>query len=402
MTIWLLALLLIGSVAAIGYRQGAVRVAFSLVAILVGAMVAGPLGGLLHRPLMAMGVKSPVTAWALGPVVVFVVLSLIFKIGGYTVHDLLEVRHKKISGSEGPVAWTRLNRRLGLCLGLLNGTLYLCLISFGIYTFSYWTVQVGSSIDSKSLRLLNRMGTDLQRAGFVKVARAVHTMPPSFYDMADLAGNLYHNSLLAARLSSYPGFLSLGERPEFEGLSSDTSFIELWQRQDPIETFLAYPKIQTIISNNALLTEIWNTTETDLQDLRTYLATGKSAHYDPITILGRWNFDVHTATLAAKRAHPNIGANEMQRMKTAMAAAFGRTTVVALPDHRLVLKNMPHPSATGLGNPQTYQGEWKDYAGAYEVSLQKQGSKETFETSIQSDRLTMKSPGLDYVFTRAD
>jgi hypothetical protein len=37
MTFWLLALVLLASLAGIGYRQGAIRVAFSLVGILVGA-----------------------------------------------------------------------------------------------------------------------------------------------------------------------------------------------------------------------------------------------------------------------------------------------------------------------------------------------------------------------------
>ena len=42
----------------------------------------------------------------------------------------------------------RLNARLGLCLGVVNGTLYLILLSFVIYVFSYWTVQVSNSSDA--------------------------------------------------------------------------------------------------------------------------------------------------------------------------------------------------------------------------------------------------------------
>lgn len=43
MTIWLLAILLVASLAALGYRQGAIRVAFSMAGILVGALLAVPL-----------------------------------------------------------------------------------------------------------------------------------------------------------------------------------------------------------------------------------------------------------------------------------------------------------------------------------------------------------------------
>ena len=48
---WLLALVLLASLAGIGYRQGAIRVAFSFVGILMGALLAGPLGKLV-KPLL--------------------------------------------------------------------------------------------------------------------------------------------------------------------------------------------------------------------------------------------------------------------------------------------------------------------------------------------------------------
>ena len=73
MTIWLLAILLVASVAALGYRQGAIRVAFSLVGILTGALLAVPLGNLL-RPLVVMfGAKNPLVAYLLPPVIVFII-----------------------------------------------------------------------------------------------------------------------------------------------------------------------------------------------------------------------------------------------------------------------------------------------------------------------------------------
>ena len=46
MMFWLLALVLLASLAGVGYRQGAIRVAFSFVGILIGALLAGPLGKL--------------------------------------------------------------------------------------------------------------------------------------------------------------------------------------------------------------------------------------------------------------------------------------------------------------------------------------------------------------------
>ena len=128
MTIWLLALLLIASVAALGYRQGGIRVAFSLIGILLGILLAPPLGRLLKGPLGAVGVKNPVLLWVLGPLIVFVLFSIIFKVAALAVHQKVDVFYKYKAGDLRLALWERLNQRTGLCLGLLNGTAYLVLM----------------------------------------------------------------------------------------------------------------------------------------------------------------------------------------------------------------------------------------------------------------------------------
>ena len=71
MTIWLLALLLLASLAGLGFRQGAIRVAFSLLGILVGIIVAAPLGKLIRPLLGVFGLKNPIEAWLLAPLIIF-------------------------------------------------------------------------------------------------------------------------------------------------------------------------------------------------------------------------------------------------------------------------------------------------------------------------------------------
>ena len=61
------------------------------------------------------------------------------------MHQKVDVHYKYKGGDLRLMLWERLNRRLGLCLGLVNGTLYLILIAFVIYAVSYWTVQVAMS-----------------------------------------------------------------------------------------------------------------------------------------------------------------------------------------------------------------------------------------------------------------
>src|SRR6516164_6988873 len=98
MTIWLLTLVLLASLAALGYRQGAIRVGISFVGILVAAGLAPVLGRLLRPLLMAVGLKDPVMAWALGPLIVFIVISALFKVAALMVHQKVDVYYKYHAG----------------------------------------------------------------------------------------------------------------------------------------------------------------------------------------------------------------------------------------------------------------------------------------------------------------
>src|SRR5579859_3331678 len=230
MTIWALAVVLLASVAALGYRQGGIRVAFSFFGILVGVALAVPLGHPFGRLLGVVGIKDPLLVWALGPVLVFIIISIIFKVAAAQVHQKVDVHYKYKAGDLRLALWERLNHRLGLCMGILNGAAYLVLLCFLIYVPSYMTYQVASSDKDPSwMRLLNRMGMDLQTTGMSKVARALDSIPRENYDMEDLLGTLYHNPLAEARVSSYPAFLGLSELPELQNLGNDTAFTAAWQ-----------------------------------------------------------------------------------------------------------------------------------------------------------------------------
>src|SRR5215204_20510 len=98
MTIWLLALVLLASLAGLGFRQGAIRVAFSLLGILLGIALAGPLGKLLKPALVAVGIKNPTLVWLLGPFIVFLLVSIVFKIGAMTAHHKVDVFYKYRAG----------------------------------------------------------------------------------------------------------------------------------------------------------------------------------------------------------------------------------------------------------------------------------------------------------------
>jgi hypothetical protein len=403
MTIWILAILFLASLAGLGYRQGAVRVGFSLIGILLGAVLAVPLGNLLKPVISAVGVKNPALLWLLPPCIIFLLILSLVKIGGLMVHKKIEVYYKYKAGDLRLSLWERLNQRVGLCLGALNATAYIILISLLVYMVSYWTYQASTDSDPKSIRFVNRMGKDLERTGMSKVVGAVDHTSKAFYDTADIAGLLYQTPLLEARLSRYPGILGLAEKPEFQDLATDTQFAELRQRRAPISEVLNYPKIQAMLNNADLLKTIKSAIVPNLQDLRTFLETGESAKFTE-KFLGRWNFDLAGTMGLFRKDKPNLTAKQLAQQRGFMSALFGKAVFVATPEQQAFLKNVPSlKPAPGAGsNLQTLQGEWKGADGNYDLTITSDGKAEQMKADLQGSRLNVTAPGIGLVFSRED
>lgn len=408
MLLWFLALVLLASLAGLGYRQGVVRVAFAFVGIVFGALLAGPLAKLIKPLLVICGLKTPPLAWLLAPVVAFLLVSIIFKIAGFMVHQKVDVHFRYHAGDLRQALWERLSRRLGLCLGLANGAVYLILLAAVIYPMSYVTFQLkADDQDPRLMRIVNRLGQDFQSTGFVKVARALDPMPQVWYDSADLAGLIYNNPLTQARLARYPAFLGLAERQEFQDMSSDTQFTELLMQKAPIMKVFDHPKVQAIVNNRDLLQLVWATVVPDLKDLPVFLDTRKSPKYDSERILGRWTFNANFALSLFRKAKPNISSKEMLTWKRWMVLTFAKTSFVAMTDHQAILKNvpplrLPAPGAASAATLHTLKGEWKDSGSKYELSLSGGSRDEQATAVVEGDRLTITGEGLSLVFDRED
>ncbi len=407
MIIWVLALVLMASLAGLGYRQGAIRVAFSFVAIMFGVLLAPLLGRLLKPVLVATGVTNPVLVWLLGPVIVFVLISIIFKMAALPVHQKVDVHFKYHAGDLRQILWERLSRRLGLCLGLLNGAAYLILICFAFFVLGYWTFQVASpGEDPTTIKLLNWFGRGLQTTGFDKVARAFDRFPKEWYEAADLTGIIYNNPLTEARLSRYPAFLGLAELPEFKDLGNDKEFADLRQKRAAIMEIVRYPKIDAMLKRPELLRQVWNTVAPDMKDLRIFLVTGQSPEYDSEKILWRWRFDVGAAVSAARRLKPNMAAKELLAVRRYITASYENSSFVAMTDHRALLKSVPQlarPAAAAHSlATQNLEGKWANQGGQYQLSMSPGGQQE-FTAAIEGDRLTINTgEGMNLIFNRKD
>jgi hypothetical protein len=389
MLIWLLAVVILAALAGLGYRQGGVRVAFSLIGIFAGLLLARPIGSLIRMLMVMLGVKNPILLGVLPPLIGFIIVSLAFKAGAIPLHRKVDVYFKYHAGDLRLALWERLHHRLGLCLGLFNGAAYFIVIAWIIYALSYWTVQTSnSSGDPWTLSLLNHLGKDLSSTGFSKVARAVDPLPESYYDSADIAGLVYSNPLLEARVSHYPAFLGLAERPEFKDLGNDKQFTDMWQRGEPILTLMNLPSVQKLMENADLVKSIRSTVNDNLKDFKEYLQTGRSEKYDAEKILGVWDFDLAYTMVLVRRSKPTLTANDMRNQRRERAATYARATFTATPEHVAIIKSAP----------QAGQGDWKSDADKYQVTI----SGRQLTGTIENERLALRGEGLDLAFVRED
>jgi len=404
MTIWILALLLLAAGAGMGLRQGAIRVTISFVGIIISSLLAWPLSGILRPLLPHIGFHNPVIIWLLPPFLVFIILLSAFKSLGLFVHHKVHVHYKYQRQEIHLILFERVNKRLGMCLGLLNGLVYLVLISFVIYDFSYWTLQVATSDEEKwEVKVLNKMGRDLQDTGLIRTARAIDPMPEIYFKAADLAGLVYQNPQLLDRISTYPAFLSLSERDDFKKLGTDTEFQTAWKNHSSVSQLWNNAQFTTIRQNADIAGTVENLVLTNLDDLQSYLQTGKSGKFGAEKILGRWDFNVMSSLTALIQPRTNFPSTDMQSMRDLWSKAYAKTMLVAGGDNHVFLKNLPHfkvePTQTTFDTP-TLQGQWKSDGSNYELSLTDNGATKSAVATVDGSHLTVKMGTDVLVFDR--
>ena len=403
MTIWILALVLLAAAAGLGFRQGAIRTAISFVGIVSAVLFAGILGNLIKPLWPHVGIQNPTLIWALAPLVAFIIVLILFKVAAFFVHRKVYLFYKYKAGDLRMALWERLNSRLGLCLGLLNGTAYLLLVSFVIFNLTYWTIQVApSSNESVAIRVINRMGADLGTSGLDGAARSLVPLPDLYYQLADLAGLLRQNPGLKDRLERYPAFLSLGERDDFKQLGQDSAFQGAWESSAPIAQFLGDTQVKAMLQNNELTAMVLGLLQANWTDLNAYLKTGKSQSYDSEKILGRWGFNVNVSVGTLLIARPNLPAAEIKALRNLWSRAYARTTLVAGADHQVFLKSWPRFSVENgmptVADTTTWQGQWNSAGTNYDLSLN--GKSMTARTD--GLRMTIKSASDVWVFDREE
>jgi hypothetical protein len=365
--VWIIAFLCLGVVGAAGYYQGPIRAAFAFFGLLFGTFLAGPLSPLTKRLLPLVGLHHPVWNIFAPQILAFLIVLIIFKIGGQVVHQRVAVFFKYKVDDQALYRWQRVYSRLGFCVGLLNGAIYFILLTLLIYSAGYFTTEAASGEgDPISARFLTATRAQLHEQNLDRVLASYDMVPAQVYQTADMAALLLHNPLLLGRLGHYPPCLQLAEQPDFKVLAQDTQLRQMIETQSKVIDILRYPRVHDMLTNGAIVAQLSGLIGQDLDDLGTFLATGQSPKYDPETILGVWDID-RAATFAHLRTRqPKITLKELEQKEQELSSQIGGLSLTATPDHQLILKR-PNP-----GNSEgtvVAAGTWKQDQDTYEVNL---------------------------------
>lgn len=364
MSLWIVAIVLILLLGAIGFFCGAVRMTVWFVGLLLGLAVSIPLGPAIRGLVSLVGVKNPIWLDVIPPVVVFALFNLVFFGLSFLVHHKLKQKFLFTRDDVFRIRFDRFNRHVGAFTGVVMATVFFFTLSSAAYVFGYLAVQIthfegGSSGSLAALGKVTRVATPKKGKGLVrlvflllgnsdpaklrldlastKMDRAAGALAPKvgrFYDIADTLGLLYHNRELKERMLRYPPLIPMAHRDDIVELMADEEYVNFAMGGGEFMELIDHPRTQQIYTNGELLETL---SKLDLKDFQTYLRTGKSPKYSENELLGEWMLDKEALITYLRKTLPDIKPRQLISLKHALSV-MPRTTLSASPDNRVFFK----------------------------------------------------------------
>jgi hypothetical protein len=380
MTIWILAILLLAGLAAAGYSQGAIKVGFSLLGILVGIPLALPLAPVVIMVLPLFGVTNPWTQYIIAPIVSLMLVGVVFKVAAAFVHRKVDYHYKYRASDAVRALWERMNRRTGLVLGMVNGWVYFLLICLLASVLGYFTTQVNpGETSSFALKSFNKLSEDLKSTGMDKAVAGLTPVQflneKRYYEISDFLGFLANNRSVFQRFKTYPPFVVMAKKPAFQGLANDNDFARTVQTEQDFAAIVNQPRIQEMLTNSEAMNEIM---AVDLNDLTAYLTTGESPKHKQERILGSWVYNFPSSFNLTRRHNRDLLTSQVMKLRKELDGREGRfanAVLNATLDNKVTVQ-IPTPaegtSIAGLSNApprSSFTGTWKHNGDTYQLSL---------------------------------
>ena len=286
----------------------------------------------------------------------FISLVLIFAIAGFVVSMIVRKRLSDRWDEFQLDNFKGMNRKFGLCTGLVNALIYSVMMLAIIYRLGNFTVPFKQdSGDEGLLAKLNEARVQLDDTPFLNIAAAYDKTPDLHYQVQDLLMKIWDDRgrNLQDLLTAYPGFYALAEESEIKSLiesgeseSSDDSYAvsdegsgtgeslyEMWKNGDSLT-------LDQILSNSDVVAAINNRYEelktidagskeekqliNLIDDIKNFFLTGQSDLYGRDRIVGRWKFAKNASLRATKENYVDVSSvDEMRAIGSRMVQMEG-------------------------------------------------------------------------------
>jgi len=345
------------------YFKGGINALITLLGVVLAVNLSGWFGSVAFQ---WMGDKWwPIDAYPFwnraAPIVAgFITLVLIFSIIGIVANIMVRKRLEAQWEEYRLENFKTMNRRFGLCVGLIMATVYSVMALTLIYQLGNFTLPFrNDESDPRLLKTLNEAREQLDSTPFVKLAAVYDNTPELHYEVRDTLVLLLNNSAktIEQHMRAYPGFYALPETDEIKGLlgiddedededeesddswqdtvevdnSSDESLYEMWKAQGGAYSGggLSLPKL---LSNSAVVSAVNERYEelmaiepnsdeekkllAFMGDIRRFFDTGESELYAKDVIVGRWKFAPNVSLRENKKTRTTISVDEMRGIQT--------------------------------------------------------------------------------------
>jgi len=259
-----------------------------------------------------------------------------------------------------------MNRKFGLCIGLITASVYSVMGLTLIYQLGNFTGPLRHDTDPWPLKTLNEAREQLDNTPFIKLAAVYDKTPKLDYEVRDTLALLLKNraSTIEKHMRAYPGFFALGETEEIKGLLGDEE-----EEEEEEEEYGGYGaedygtedeggdsmyaiwksgslSLTSLLSNSEVVSTVNeryeelkaiepNSTEEKkllafMEDIRDFFSMdpvkgGKSELYNRDAIVGRWRFAPNVSLRENKKTRTTISVDEMRGIQATVGKMRGVT-----------------------------------------------------------------------------
>jgi len=260
-----------------------------------------------------------------------------------------------------------MNRKFGLCVGLITASVYSVMALTLIYQLGNFTVPFKNDSDPWALKTLNEAREQLDNTPFIKLAAAYDNTPDLHYEVRDTLVLFLNNNAktIEKHIHVYPGFYALAETDEIKsllgigeeeeeeedssvyepdtggGYSSDEPLYAMWKKQ---AGNLSLPKllgnsdvVSTVNTRYEELKAIEPNSDEEkkllafMRDIRVFFDTGESELYGRDAIVGRWKFAPNVSLRENKKTRTTISVDEMRGIQSTVGK-MRRVTLQVWPE----------------------------------------------------------------------